>query len=97
MPSKKYAVKISPAAVNDIQAGIDYYKEIDNALGLRFYDAVKSTMNELSRFPNYQVKYKNVRVRTVKRFPYLVHFIIEEQNVIVHGVRFNKMQKIEID
>ncbi len=97
MQSKKYLVILSPNAIDDIQKGIDYYKEIDISLGKRFYDAIKSTMNELSRFPNYQIKYKNVRVRAVKRFPYLMHFIIEDNKVIVYGVRFDKMKKNEIE
>jgi ParE toxin of type II toxin-antitoxin system, parDE len=93
---KKFSIVLSPAAIADIQKGIDYYKQIDKALGIRFHNSVKSTFNELKKSPHYQIRYKNVRIRTVKNFPYLVHFIIKGNEVIVYGVRFDKMEKNEV-
>ena len=43
MALKKHELTISPAAVQDIQDGIDYYKKIDHKLGKRFLEAVKSS------------------------------------------------------
>ena len=93
---KKFGIVLSPAAIVDIQKGIDYYKEIDKALGIRFHAAVKSTFNELKKNPFYQIRYKEVRIRTVKKFPYIVHFVVKENEVIVYGVRFDKMENNEV-
>ena len=93
---KKFILVVSPAAIADIQKGIDYYKEIDKALGVRFHNAIKSTFNELKKNPYYQVRYKDVRIRTVKKFPYLVHFMVKRNEIIIYGVRFDKMEKNEV-
>jgi hypothetical protein len=48
--------------------------------------------------PYSQVRYQQVRIRTVKNFPYLIHFIVQENKIEVFGVRFDKMenQKVKV-
>jgi toxin ParE1/3/4 len=98
MALKKHELLIAPAAMHDIQVGIDYYKKIDHKLGKRFLESVKSSFRELQTNPYYQVRYQQVRIRTVKNFPYLIHFIVQENKIEVFGVRFDKMenQKVKV-
>ena len=97
MALKKHELLIAPAAMQDIQDGIDYYKKIDHKLGKRFLEAVKSSFRELQANPFYQIKYECVRIRTVKNFPYLVHFIVEGNTIEIHGVRFDKMENQKVN
>jgi hypothetical protein len=96
MALKKHELLISPAAINDIQEGIDYYKKIDARLSKRFLEADQLSFRELQLNPYYQVKYESVRIRTVKNFPYLIHFIDESNLVKIYGVRFDKMNNQRI-
>ena len=53
MALKKHELFIAPAAMQDIQDGIDYYKKIDHKLGKRFLESVKSSFRELQANPYY--------------------------------------------
>ena len=97
MTLKKHTVLLAPSAIEDIQDGINYYKNIDFLLGKKFLEALKTTFKELKNNPFYQIRYENVRVRTVKKFPYVLHFVVEENSVIIYGVRFSKMKEVKIE
>jgi toxin ParE1/3/4 len=84
-----FEIRLHPEAAIDIQEGIDYYKVISNELGKKFLSQINNSLEELKQFPFYEVRYDNVRMRKVKVFPYLIHFVIdEEKNIIkIYGVR----------
>ena len=86
---KNFDIILLDDAIMDMQNGIDYYKSISHSLGKKFYKAVKNTLSELQKNPFYQVRYDEVRMRVVKGFPYVLHFMVNEnQNaVIIYGIR----------
>lgn len=86
---KHFDIDILDEAIADIQNAIDYYKTISLPLATKFHTAVKNSFAELKRNPYYQIRYDNVRMRSVKRFPHVLHFVVEENpNVIfIYGVR----------
>ena len=86
---KHFEIILLDDAIIDLQNGIDYYKTISPTVVEKFLMAVKNTFAELKRNPFYQVRYDNVRMRTVKRFPYVLHFAVNDhQNtIIIYGVR----------
>ena len=85
-----FEIILQPEAILDIQEGIDYYKSISNELGKKFLFQVNNTLTELKQIPFYEIRYDHVRMRKIKVFPYVVHFITdEEKNIVrVYGVRF---------
>ena len=85
-----FEIILQPGALLDIQEGIDYYKLVSNELGRKFLFQVNNTLTELRQFPFYEIRYDNVRMRKVKVFPYVIHFIVdEEKNIVeIYGVRF---------
>ncbi len=85
-----FKILLFPDAIMDIQEGIDYYKLVSNELGKKFLFQVNNTLEELKEFPFYELRYDNVRMRKVKVFPYVIHFVVnEEKNIIeIYGVRF---------
>ena len=83
-----YKLKIKPEAHQDIQDGIDWYNSRQPGLGRRFHSAVKQEFKTLRNSPLFQIRYEGVRCLPMKKFPYMVHFIVEEQNkqIVVLGV-----------
>jgi hypothetical protein len=84
---KEYKIK-SYRRLDDIQEGIRWYNSCQEGLGLRFMETVEKDFNILRLNPHFQVRYDNVRCLPVKIFPYMIHFIIEEdaRRIVILGV-----------
>ncbi len=75
----KYKVKIEPDALADIRAITDWYNEAQTMLGKRFQDTAIKQINSLGKNPQiYAIRYKEIRCMLVKKFPYMVHFYINQ-------------------
>ncbi len=73
----KYKVKIDKDALSDIQEATDCYNKQVTGLGSRFQKQVKQQINSLkTNARNNSVRYHYVRCMTIKKFPFLVHYII---------------------
>lgn len=78
---KKYKVKVSPVALLDIQEITDWYNEQQSDLGKRFQKATIKHINTLNKDPQiYAIRYKEIRCVLIKKFPYMVHFYINDEN-----------------
>nr|NQU92753.1 type II toxin-antitoxin system RelE/ParE family toxin [Bacteroidota bacterium] len=78
---KKYKVKIEPEALSDIQEITDWYNEQQTGLGKRFQKTTIGHINSLNNDPQiYTIRYKEIRCMIVKKFPYMVHFYINDKN-----------------
>ena len=81
---KSYKVRISPDALLDIQEATNWYNDQVPKLGTRFQEEAKSQINKLKNNPiKHSIRYVNVRCALIKKFPFLIHFIIDEENQIV--------------
>jgi len=77
---KKYIVKIETEALTDIQNITDWYNEAQTGLGKRFQKTVVTQINSLKNNPQiYAIRYKETRCMNVEKFPYMVHFYINEK------------------
>ena len=76
---KQFEIILRDDAIVDIQNAIDYYKTISVSVAKKFHIAVNNTFTELKKNPFYQVRYDNVRMCTLKRFPYVLHFVVNKQ------------------
>ena len=76
---KSYLLILDLKAVEDIQDASDYYKGIYGNLSDRFELAVKSTIDQIKQNPFYQIKYNNIRVLHLKKFPYAIHYEVDEK------------------
>ena len=73
-----YSIVIEPVALEDIQQGIDYYDEQQIGLGEKFEVAVNKHLTALEKNPFFQVRYDDVHCLPVKKYPYMIHFTINE-------------------
>jgi toxin ParE1/3/4 len=84
----KYSVVLDPRAIDDIQKAIDYYEGQRPGLGRKFEEKLHTTFSTLERNPNFQVRFDDVRCLPVPRYPFMIHFTINEplQKVVVWAV-----------
>lgn len=81
---KKYKIKIDPDAKEDVQQITDWYNQTQAGQGERFQKAVVSQINMLSKSPQiYAIRNKNIRCLNIKKFPYMAHFYINEDDGMV--------------
>lgn len=86
---QKFKVLLYDGAVEDYKNAIDYYSNISPKVVNKFHNAINSTFNELKKNPFYQIRYDKMRMKLVKNFPYLIHFMVDENanTVLVYGIR----------
>lgn len=85
MPS--YKIKVFPEALTDIQKTTDWYNEQSYGLGTRFQKQVITQINKLNKTAEiYTVRYKDVRCMIIRKFPFMVHFLIENETVVIFAV-----------
>ena len=84
----KYKIQIEPEVQLDIQDAAAWYNSQQKGLGRRFYSEVKKHFKHLTTNPFFQIRYENVRCLPVKKFPYMIHFSVNETDKIikVHAV-----------
>ena len=80
---KVYSIVIEPVALQDIQQGIDYYDAQHIGLGEKFEAAVNKHLISIEKNPFFQVRYDNVHCMPVKKYPYMIHFTINEADKVV--------------
>lgn len=75
-----YKVVILPLAKNDIKQAVDWYQQKQNKLGRRFAAEVRKKVNFIQKNPKATaVRYKNVRTALLDKFPFLIHYIVDEK------------------
>jgi hypothetical protein len=81
-----YKSIISIAALLDIEEAIERYQSINSNLGNHIELSIYEGLEELELNPFIcSKKYKEVRVKFIRRFPYGVHYIIDENQIKVFG------------
>lgn len=87
-----FTVLISDDGLEDFEDVINYYELISETVRKKFIKEFDKTIIILSENPYYQIRYDDIRLKQVKGFPILLHFIVytETRTVIIYGVRHGK-------
>lgn len=75
---KSYTIVLEPESRDDINEAIEYYNEIYGNLSLKFLTSLEATIDRIKQNPFYQIKYDDVRILPLKKFPYSIHYHINE-------------------
>ena len=78
-----YAIMIDPRAVRDIQEAIDYYDSQQAGLGVKFEKALNKSLLTLQTNPFFQIRYHEIHCLPLKKFPYMVHFTVDDNEMLV--------------
>ena len=100
----RFQLKIDTDALNDIQETFEWYELQLKGLGLRYKTQTKKQINSLKKEPCiFSIKYNEIRCRKIEKFPFLIHYLINENTktvtvfAVFHTSRnpeiWNKIQK----
>ena len=82
-----YRVLLSEEAISDFQDAYFWYELQRDNLGHEFELSVEATLNRIARDPFAQEeKYRKVRVAYTQRFPYGIHYLVEDKSVKVQSI-----------
>ena len=75
----------------EIEEAFLYYENIRKGLGEKFLLDYKDHLKTLNKFPFFEEKYNIVRTLALKKFPYTIHFTVDEfeKTVSIQAVTSN--------
>lgn len=88
-----YKIKISNEAEIDIIEALIYYEERKLGLGERFLKTLDESLILISNNPVLFIKkYKELRMYVMRTFPFLIYYLIEEENkeILIFSVLHSK-------
>jgi len=87
-----FQLVLTSPAEEDIQNATFWYNDKRKGLGKEFLLSVEAALEAIKRNPkHYQVKYKQVRIVFIRRFPYGVYYTIDKDKVVVLATLHTKM------
>jgi len=87
-----FKVSILKTVKSDLRDASDYYGAISKELKARFLTNFNDTLNQLKDTPYFQIRFDEFRLRQVKNFSVMIHYINSEEKKVVkvYGIRFAK-------
>lgn len=98
-----YQLRIRILAQKDADDIFEYYSNLNPSLALRFLDSLSSELEAITKNPeSFQLKYKNTRVRYLKKFSFGIHYrvmneVFIEILSIIHTSRNPEIWKKRIE
>ena len=82
-----YTLKFKPEVYNDIKVAYDWYESQRIGLGEDFLLTLEESYSKITRTPKvYQLIYKTVRRKLLRRFPYGVFFVLKDDEIIIIAI-----------
>lgn len=82
-----YELSISEAAENDISEAFLWYEMQKENLGFEFEKYLVKTIDHIQQKPDLiQIRYNKIRVAFLNKFPYGIHFVISNNQVLIVAV-----------
>ena len=78
-----YEVFILLRADLEVDETAEYYESLSSGLGTKFFNEYQDYVETLKTFPFFEEKYNIVRTLPLKKFPYTIHFTVDENKKIV--------------
>jgi toxin ParE1/3/4 len=74
-----YKIIISPRAQKEIENAVDYYSLYSDDAPKHFIYSLQNAYKTLTVNPFFRIWYREIRAFKIKRFPYSLFFIIDEE------------------
>ncbi len=78
-----FEIIIEKRAELEIDEAATYYESIVDGLGTKFYIELSFYIETLKNIPFFEEKYNVIRILPLKKFPYSIHFSVDEDSKIV--------------
>ena len=91
MALNNFKLKILSRAKLEVNEVVQYYESTRKGLGTTFYLEFKNYSKTLRNIPFFEEKYNIVRTLPLKKFPYTIHFTVDEfeKTVSIQAVTSN--------
>jgi plasmid stabilization system protein ParE len=77
-------INITPAALDDLQSGIDYYNTQKKGLGKRFLERIHNSLTRIRENPlAASIAYNDVRYKVIETFPYVILYNVNDDRIII--------------
>jgi len=83
MAINDFKLQILSRAKLEVEEASQYYESKSKGLGKVFYLEFKSYSKTLKSIPFFEEKYNIVRILPLKKFPYTIHFTVDENEKLV--------------
>jgi plasmid stabilization system protein ParE len=81
---QRFKVVFSPESLGEIEQVVNYYKQISKELGEKFKAGLLKEITAIRHNPfTGSIRYENVRFAVVKKFPYAIHYTVEEKSRLI--------------
>ncbi|WP_294824372.1 type II toxin-antitoxin system RelE/ParE family toxin [uncultured Flavobacterium sp.] len=78
-----YEIRIRKKASSQIEAASEWFLQKNKGLEIKFLQDLSVCIDDISENPvKYQMRYKGVRVKFLKKFDFGIHYIFDEN--IIH-------------
>ena len=82
-----YKIIILDEAKVDYRKSFQWYNDINPKLANRFHLSFKESISILRKNPlHFQIRYDDVRVIMLITFPYLIHYTINKEKIILKAI-----------
>jgi len=87
----KYKVIVRTETEDDLKEAFSWYEDKRTGLGYDFLLQVDAGINFINRNPEiHPIEYKGTRKHVIKRFPYKIIYLVEEEKIIILAVIHGK-------
>lgn len=84
-----FQLRFRPDVVADLRDAERWYDECRSGLGIDFLKECRDALDRITRRPEQRAANElGIRSYQLRRFPYLIHYRIERQSIIVFAVMF---------
>jgi len=83
-----YKIVSTQKALNDTFEVYEWYDKQSKGLGKRFYQALQKGYKIIRNNPYFQIRYDGIRCFPLEKFPYMIHFTVEEdgKQILILGI-----------
>ncbi len=74
-----YKISISARCQYEIEEAIEFYCLHSQIAPLNFIKTLENTYSNLSKNPSHQIRYKNIRSISLKKFPFSLYYTVNEK------------------
>ena len=84
-----FALRYRPEVVTDLDKAAKWYDNRRNSLGAVFLQECKAALGRIEENPErVATDGQGIRSMRISRFPYVIHYRIEGQTVVIFGIMF---------
>lgn len=92
-----HKIIVKPGAELDILEALEWYeKEQQDRLVQDFLEKLDDELDRISENPeHFQKRYRDIKIVFMRRFPYGIHYTLENETIFVHAIMHMKRKPRE--